>query len=119
MKIAIPTSGHQIDSHFGHCEKFTIVTVDENNEIISKEELTPPRGCGCKTSIIPSLSQLGVTAMLAGNMGEGAVVKLNQFGIRVVRGCAGDVDAAVKSWLSGSLTDSGSSCAEHGGDCSH
>lgn len=28
MKIAIPTIGDQIDQHFGHCEKYTIYTIE-------------------------------------------------------------------------------------------
>ena len=89
MKIALPSKGQQIDGHFGHCESFTVFTVDSNQRITSQETLTPPAGCGCKSSIIPQLADMGVKVMLAGNMGDGAVNLLSSHGISVVRGCAG------------------------------
>ena len=32
-KIALPTRNGLIDDHFGHCEFYTIFTVDEENRI--------------------------------------------------------------------------------------
>lgn len=29
MKIALPSRNTSIDSHFGHCEYFTVFTIDE------------------------------------------------------------------------------------------
>lgn len=29
MKIAVPTIGDQVDQHFGHCEKYTIFTIED------------------------------------------------------------------------------------------
>ena len=71
MKIAIPTRDCRIDDHFGHCDHYTIYTI-ENKTIAAREELPSPQGCGCKSGIAADLQRLGVTAMLAGNMGEGA-----------------------------------------------
>lgn len=114
MKIALPTRQNQIDSHFGHCEYFTVFTVDEaGKEIIAEETLASPEGCGCKSNIASVLSQMGVTVMLAGNMGDGAVKVLNSEGIRVLRGCSGDVREVALKWLGGSLMDSGESCHVH------
>ncbi len=43
MKIAIPTRDGRIDDHFGHCDHYTIYTI-ENKTVISREELpSPPR----------------------------------------------------------------------------
>ena len=33
MKIAVPTRNNVVDDHFGHCEAYTIFTVDTNNKI--------------------------------------------------------------------------------------
>ena len=73
MKIALPSDGQQVDSHFGHCQCFTVFTVDDENKIASEETLTPPPGCGCKSNVVPELANMGVSVMLAGNMGGGAV----------------------------------------------
>jgi len=37
MKIALPSKGNQVDGHFGHCEHFTVFTVDDNNNKILSE----------------------------------------------------------------------------------
>ena len=114
MKIALPLRDGLIDGHFGHCEYFTVITV-ENNKITNEERVDPPKGCGCKSNIIPILAQMGVTEMLAGNMGQGAVNILAQHGIKVYRGCSGAPSEAVMQWLAGTVSDSGSSCTEHEG----
>ena len=116
MKIALPSNGREIDGHFGHCQSFTIFTVDDDRKIASEQTLTPPPGCGCKSSIVPELAAMGVSVMLAGNMGDGAVTILNSNGIRVVRGCAGDVRQVTEAWLGGEVADSGAGCQSHGPD---
>lgn len=114
MKIALPTRENQIDGHFGHCEYFTVLTVDTNaKQIIETENVPSPVGCGCKSNIAQILAEKGVKFMLAGNMGDGAVRVLNNSGIQVLRGCSGDVISVATKWLEGSLLDSGDSCHEH------
>jgi len=120
MKIALPTHGTEIDGHFGHCEAFTIFSVNDKKEIVGEEVVTPPSGCGCKSNIIPELARRGVSIMLAGNMGEGARAILEEHGIKVMRGCSGDAKKNVNAWLSGDLRDSGAGCHGHGGgECGH
>jgi len=117
MKIALPSYNNQIDEHFGHCEYFTVFTIDDRKKIILEEKIASPVGCGCKSNIAQTLAEKGVRLMLAGNMGQGAVNVLNSHGIDVLRGCSGDVKAAAESWLSGKLSDSGISCAQHQHGC--
>lgn len=120
MKIALPSRQNVIDDHFGHCEYFTIYTIDNNNkEIIGHETIASPAGCGCKSNIAQILSEMDVKVMLAGNMGDGAVRVLNNSGIDVIRGCSGDVQAVALKWLEGSLMDSGDSCHQHEHGCNN
>ena len=116
MKIALPSCQNEVDGHFGHCESFTVFTIDDK-KIQSQETVTPPPGCGCKSNIAATLAQMGVTLMLAGNMGQGAVNVLAGQGIQVVRGCAGDLTTVVENWLAGTLSDSGVACAQHQHGC--
>ncbi len=116
MKIALPSDGQQVDGHFGHCQCFTIFTIGDENKIVSEETLTPPPGCGCKSNIIPELASMGVSVMLAGNMGGGAVNILAIHGIKVVRGCEGDVRQVAETWLAQGIEDSGAGCQSHGAD---
>jgi len=118
MKIALPSRNNSIDSHFGHCEYFTVFTVDTNTkEILSSEQVTSPAGCGCKSNIASVLADMGVKVMLAGNMGDGAVNVLNNAGIQVLRGCSGDVKTVASNWLQGALVDSGEACHAHDHEC--
>lgn len=116
MKIALPSRNNNIDDHFGHCEYYTIFTVDtQTKEITDSETIPSPKGCGCKSNIATTLSDMGVKVLLAGNMGEGAVRVLNNAGIEVLRGCSGDVKTVALKWLEGFLVDSGDFCHSH--DC--
>lgn len=112
MKIAVPTRDERVDDHFGHCDHYTIFTVEENR-VVNRETMQSPQGCGCKSGIAADLQNIGVVMMLAGNMGEGAKNKLNAHNIDVIRGCSGNVDELVKSYLEGKVVDSGLGCSEH------
>ncbi|MCU4173496.1 NifB/NifX family molybdenum-iron cluster-binding protein [Carboxylicivirga sp. N1Y90] len=113
MKIAVPTKGNVVDDHFGHCDEYTVFTVVEK-QITETEKLPSPKGCGCKSNIASILQNKGVSVMLAGNMGNGALNKLNNFGIDVIRGCQGDVSKLAESFIAGTLNDSGVACQAHG-----
>jgi predicted Fe-Mo cluster-binding NifX family protein len=112
MKIALPTRGAMVDDHFGHCEAFTIYTV-ESNHITNIETLPSPAGCGCKSGVAVTLGQMGVELMLAGNMGEGAKNVLEFNGIKVIRGCHGIAEEVLKAYLEGNVSDSGIGCSAH------
>ena len=111
-KIAVPTKSDVVDDHFGHCEYYTIFTV-EDEKIVGIEKFTAPVGCGCKSETAPILKKLGVSIMLAGNMGQGAFDVLTRVGIEVVRGCSGKVETVALEYLNGNISDSQVGCAEH------
>lgn len=119
MKIAIPTQNNLVDGHFGHCEYYTIYNLNENKQVVQKELMPSPQGCGCKSNIAGVLKQQGVSLMLAGNMGEGAFNMLQMQGIQVILGCSGDTDTVIKNYLSDNLTDNGVTCSHHGHNHNH
>ena len=112
MKIAVPTKEGLVDNHFGHCDHYTIFTVCDG-EVTMKEFMPSPQGCGCKSGVVFDLCRKGVQVMLAGNMGEGAKNVLESNGIKVVRGCSGNVDELVRAYLAGSVKDNGEACSHH------
>ena len=114
-KIAVPSREGMVDDNFGHCDHYTVFTIDENRQIVSSERLDSPQGCGCKSNIASTMQKMGITVMLAGNMGMGAYNKLSQHDISVLRGCRGKVEDVINAFLEGSLTDSAESCDHH--DC--
>ena len=120
MKLAVPTREGRVDDHFGHCDHYTIFTI-EGKQVISREVLASPQGCGCKSGIAADLEKMGVEVMLAGSMGDGALNKLSAHNIRVIRGCRGDIEAVVRGFLAGFILDSGVGCSAHaeGHECGH
>ena len=80
---------------------------------VNTEELPSPEGCGCKSGIAADLQKMGVEVMLAGNMGDGALNKLAAHGIKVIRGCKGDIGTVVRSYIAGFILDSGIGCNHH------
>ncbi len=113
MKIAVPTRGDVVENHFGQCDIYTILTIDNQNKIEKTEILPSPQGCGCKSDIAATLRQIGVDTMLAGNMGQGALNTLTHQGIQVIRGNSGNINQVVENFLSGNAIDSGITCAQH------
>jgi predicted Fe-Mo cluster-binding NifX family protein len=114
MKIALPVTGNnRIDDHFGHCEFYGVYTISDNKEITDMRIINSVNGCGCKSNIASTLADIGVTVMLAGGIGGGAIQVLGMHGINVVRGCSGDATETVKQYLEGKISDSGNSCQHH------
>jgi predicted Fe-Mo cluster-binding NifX family protein len=114
MKIAVPvTSTNQVDGHFGHCEFYSIYNISDEGKIAEINTIPSFQGCGCKSNIAGVLADDGVTIMLAGGIGGVAINVLNNAGIDVIRGCEGDAQEVVKSYIAGSISDSGESCHQH------
>ncbi len=113
IKLAVPTRGNEVDDHFGHCEAYTIFTVNAENKIEKTEILPSPQGCGCKSNIASILKEIGVNVMLAGSMGDGALRVLQHHGIDVCRGCSGDVRQLAEAFIQGEIDDSGEGCKSH------
>lgn len=110
MKIAIPIAGGKLCMHFGHCEKFVIVDVDDKTRSInSKEEAAPPPH---EPGVLPKwLYDKGVNVIIAGGMGMRAQQLFVQYGIQVVVGAAPDhPQTIVLNWLKGELVIGGNIC---------
>ena len=105
MKIAIATRRNLVEQHFGQCITFTLVEIDENMVPQSSEEFHWDEGCGCKSNLIETFSDKGVTCLLTGNIGAGAYNALRAHGIDVVRGCTGPVDSVLEKYLKKEISD--------------
>lgn len=113
MKIAVPARDGIVDEHFGHCKEF-VVFGTEGNILAEEGSIPSTEGCGCKSGIASVLAKAGVTHLVAGNMGEGAVRVLASQGIKVVRGASGRARDVAEAFFKGSLVDSGQGCSGHG-----
>lgn len=121
-KIAIPLkSSNLIDDHFGHCKYYGIYTISDQNQVVGNKILESEQGCGCKSNIAQELHESGVSVMLAGGIGLGAINVLNSHQIEVVRGCSGNAEDIIQQYIDGKLIDNGVNCNHHeeGHQCSH
>ncbi len=110
MKIAIPTAEGKLAMHFGHCEKFAIIDV-ENNEIVKREEVIPPPH---EPGVLPKwLGELNVNIILAGGMGVRAQDLFAANNIKVIVGVPADsVEDLVKAYIAGTLV-AGENVCDH------
>ena len=83
-KIAIPVDDNSIlDAHFGHCQYFSLLDV-ENNIIVLEEKVVPPPH---EPGLLPKwLAEKGVTDIIAGGMGQRAIDIFNQNGVNALVG---------------------------------
>jgi predicted Fe-Mo cluster-binding NifX family protein len=116
MKIAIATEGTSVFGHFGKCESFTLVDV-ENNEVKSKTVVSTLEN---QHGLLPAfLASHNVNVVIAGGMGEGAKQKLDQNNIEAITGVSGSVEEAINSYINGILKSSGANCSSHEHSHSH
>ncbi len=109
MKIAIPSQENSVCPHFGHCESFTIVEV-EDGKVVSKKNMTPPAH---EPGLLPRvLAGEGVNVVIAGGMGSRAQQLFGQQNIQVVVGASGVVDDVLAAYLDGSLK-TGTNVCDH------
>jgi predicted Fe-Mo cluster-binding NifX family protein len=118
--IAVTTRANRtVDDHFGHCAQFTLFSVNDAKAVQEAGTVLSPPGCGCKSNIPAILKHQGVSVLLAGSMGDGALNVLQRHGIQVHRGCSGDASKAVEAFLAGEWRDSGTGCSAHHSDAGH
>jgi len=110
MRIAIPLAHGKLAAHFGHCEQFALVDVDEESRsIVQQETQNPPDH---EPGVLPQwLSGLGADVIIAGGMGRRAQDLFARQGISVLVGAPSEApEALVESYLSESLVTGENMC---------
>ena len=87
MKIAIPITNGKLSAHFGHCEEFALVDVNEQTrEIANVVKLQPPAH---EPGVLPKwLSEQQTDVIIAGGMGQRAQQLFAQNNIKVIVGAS-------------------------------
>ncbi len=116
-KIAIPMEDGMLATHFGHCQYFAIVEV-QNNQIVEVTEHVPPEH---RPGVYPRwIASFGVTDVIAGGIGQRAIDLFNQQGINVFAGApVKNETEIVNDFLGGKLSLSANYCNHEGDDHSH
>jgi predicted Fe-Mo cluster-binding NifX family protein len=108
--VAIPSANPggldaQLGAHFGHCDLYTLVSL-EDGEIKEVKTLPciPHQQGGCMAPV-QYLAQNGVKVLIAGGMGMRPLMGFNQMGISVFYGGqAASVGQAVEALAQGQLS---------------
>lgn len=110
MKIAIPMAEGRLCMHFGHCQQFALLEVDDGSqEVRKREDITPPPH---EPGLLPRwLGERGVNLVIAGGMGGRARQLFAAQGIETLVGAPADApEALVAAYLAGRLTEGANAC---------
>jgi predicted Fe-Mo cluster-binding NifX family protein len=110
MRIAIPMVSGRLSQHFGHCERFALLDVDQvAKTILGKQELESPEH---QPGLLPRwLAEKGATLIIAGGMGPSAQKIFADSGIQVVIGAPAETpEALVTAFMAGTLRTGGNQC---------
>ena len=119
MKIAITASGDnldsQIDPRFGRCQYFVIVNPDTMDfEAMQNESAMASGGAGIQAA--QTIVNVGINAVITGNVGPNAFEVLSASGIETMTGASGTVRHGLELYKSGGLQSSaGATVGAHAG----
>jgi len=99
MKIAISSSGDnlqsEVDSRFARCPYYIIYDTDNGSfEAIKNESLIARGGAGVQAS--RNIVEMGVKAVISGNIGPNAFRVLSAAAIRIYSGATGSVNDVIE-----------------------
>jgi len=112
MRIAIPLAQGRLSLHFGHCEEFALVDVDEQTKEISNiVKLQPPAH---QPGVLPQwLNEQQADIIIAGGMGQRAQQLFTQNNIKVVIGASdSSPEELVSAYLENRL-ETGDNICDH------
>ena len=110
MRYAVPVSGGVVSPHFGHCEHFALIDVDDERKEIIRKVLVPSPGH--QPGLLPEwLAEQGVALVIAGGMGSRAQSLFQQNRIGVIVGALEiDPEKTVLNYLDGRLATGDNIC---------
>ena len=108
MKIAITAQGEQmqspVDPRFGRAKWFVVVDTESGDfeAVDNKKNFDAAQGAGIQAG--RNVAELGVKAVITGNVGPKAFATLKAAGIDVHIGARGTVQEALEQFKAGELT---------------
>ncbi|MBR4549681.1 MAG: NifB/NifX family molybdenum-iron cluster-binding protein [Oscillospiraceae bacterium] len=115
MKVAVAYDNGEIFGHFGHCGVFAVYEYGEYVTDCKKTLVETGERQGHQ-AMADLMRDLGVAAVIVGNMGPEAKTALLAYGIVPVVGYSGDADTASDLLVTGQLPVAPGN--EYGGGCS-
>ena len=120
MKLAVTYEDGQVFQHFGKTKQFKIYDITDSGVGFSMVVSAAGGGHGALAGF---LRMLGISVVLCGGIGPGAVQALQSLGVTPIAGVTGDADRAAEDFVAGKLTEDTEALCHHrpGGDlgCGH
>ncbi|MBM7853961.1 putative Fe-Mo cluster-binding NifX family protein [Desulfohalotomaculum tongense] len=102
MKIAMPVENGQVNPHFGTSREFAVLELKEgkvvDKKIISAEGLQHNHG-----GLAGLIRNEQVDVVITGGIGGHMLEALQQMGLKVVPGAAGEITAVAEAYAAGTL----------------
>lgn len=112
MKVAVTYENGEVFQHFGRTPEFKIYTI-ENGDIKLEEVLdTGDSGHGALAGF---LRDAGADVLICGGIGGGAIAAMDESRIKVYAGASGNADDVIKSYIDGTLPETGEANCDHNG----
>ena len=111
MKIAVTSYGEElgsnVDRSFGRARWFVVIDLDEDSfqAHSNKQNVDAPQGAGIQAA--RNIANLGVDAVLTGNVGPNAFRTLNAASVKIFifKKSVDTVEEALSEWKGGSLEE--------------
>jgi predicted Fe-Mo cluster-binding NifX family protein len=107
MKIAITTSGHDLDApidpRFGRARRFLLVDQERHEVTIVENQQNRGLAQGAGIQAAQQVVDAGATALLTGHCGPKAFAVLRAAGVAVHAGAAGSAREALDALLAGEI----------------
>lgn len=111
MRVAVTFEQEMVGQHFGRTEQFKIFDIEEGKIVSS--QIIDTNGTG-HSALAGFLRAAEVETLICGGIGMGARMALEEAGIELLPGAAGNADEVVKSYLEGNLEyDPDTACNHH------
>ncbi len=109
MRYAIATDGDQVAPHFGRCERYEILDI-ENEQVVARKQMECPAH---EPGLLPRLlKEQGAQVVICGGAGANAVNLFAASGVGMFLGVSGSLDQVVAAIIAGELVGGDSMC-EH------
>ncbi len=86
----------------------------EDRKIINTEEISAVDFAHQHQGLADLLVSHGVTVVITGGIGQGAIVGLQNNKLQVIKGASGDYNKVVEEYINGTLKDKNVVCNHHG-----
>ena len=110
MKLAVTYDNGQVFQHFGKTSQFKIYDIDQG---AVKGSMVFPTGGQGHGALAGLLRMLGISVVLCGGIGPGAVQALQSLDITPIAGVTGDADRAVEDFLAGKQAENTEALCSH------